>query len=323
MHPLITKPIDRLIIRLACNAQPKPGRFPPRIDEARALLREPDFFGGPVTVPDLKWSSTHDFQFPSPVASPWPETKTVYGKMYRCGENWADNPTVVLVHGWNDDLGYHFRHRYLAKQLLQAGINSAMVELPYHMQRRPSSPEAVQDFISEDLYCNMLAARQAVADIRSTVAWLDAQGCKRIGLWGVSLGGWLTGLTVSHDDLVRFALLQIPAARMDQVVMTAPFCAPVRHGLKGDTFDFSQLNLRSYLPKVSRDNLLMIEAEHDLFVSKEAIEELWDLWGRPEIWRLPHAHISILVSLSTLKRGVGWISDRVRRLDLNPMGQRR
>jgi hypothetical protein len=37
----------------------------------------------------------------------------------------------------------------------------------------------------------------------------------------------------------------------------------------------------------------LIEAIHDLCVPKEAIEELWQAWGRPDIWRLPHGHVGV------------------------------
>jgi len=31
------------------------------------------------------------------------------------------------------------------------------------------------------------------------IAWLEEQGCPRIGLWGISLGAWLSGLLARED----------------------------------------------------------------------------------------------------------------------------
>jgi hypothetical protein len=54
------------------------------------------------------------------------------------------------------------------------------------------------------------------------------------------------------------------------------------------------------VPAIRRENL--IEAVHDLFTPKESIEELWQTWGHPEIWRLPHGHISRSLTLGLTQR---------------------
>ena len=35
--------------------------------------------------------------------------------------------------------------------------------------------------------------------------------------------------------------------------------------------------------------------------------DLWQAWGRPEIWRLPHGHISVLLAWPVLERTVQWL----------------
>src|SRR5262245_47125960 len=262
VHPLISQSLDRLTIRIACMAQPRAGTYPPRIEEARALLQQPDFFGDAWPAPpNLNWLSRYDFRFSSPVDSPWPETKTVYGRLFRCSEDWVGKPVVVLVHGWNDSLNYRARYMYLARQFTKRGINTAMLELPYHFHRRPRGHNAVKDFISEDLFCTLLAGRQAQADFRAFIGWLNLEGCQRISVWGFSLGGWLSGLITCQDERVCAAILQIPAVRMDQVVQELEFCAPIRRSLEGASLDLSKLNLRSYRPKADHSKILFIEAE--------------------------------------------------------------
>jgi hypothetical protein len=58
-----------------------------------------------------------------------------------------------------------------------------------------------------------------------------------------------------------------------------------------EVLNLSSWNLASMPPVVPKKNILLIEAMHDLFAPKEALEELWQTWGQPEIWRLPHGHI--------------------------------
>ncbi len=301
------------MINLACAAQPEACTFQPHCEEAHELLSHPDLLSAPVSAPEkVKWTSEQEFEFPSAVTSPWPENDVVYAKLQKCGEHWQEKPTVVLVHGWNDEIGYALRHPYQARLFLKAGINVAMIELPYHLKRRPRRAGAVNDFLSEDLRCTVLAAKQAVMDIRALLAWLREQGCSETGLMGVSLGGWLTGLVTTHDANVSFAVMNVPVARMDRVVKELAFTEPIRRSLKlaeskNLTVDFDGLNLRAFRPKAPVDKILIIEAVDDLFACKEAIEEFWAAWGKPEIWRVRHAHITGLFSPFLLRRQVKWV----------------
>ena len=45
-------------------------------------------------------------------------------------------------------------------------------------------------------------------------------------------------------------------------------------------------------PLVPKENILLIEGIHDLFAETQPIEELWQKWQQPEIWRLPHGHVT-------------------------------
>lgn len=302
---------------MACAAQPAAGTYQANCEEAHALISSPDLIGGTVVSPStVTWTSDEEFEFPSAITSPWPENNVVYAKLQKCSENWQGKPTVILIHGWNDEWGYALRHPYQAKRFLKAGINVAMIELPYHLKRRPRRAGAVNDFLSEDLRSTVLAAKQAVMDIRMLLAWLREQGCRETGLLGVSLGGWLTGLVATHDANVSFAILNVPVSRMDRVVNELAFTEPIRRSLllaeaKRFTINFDHLNLRSFQPKPPLDRILIIEAVDDLFASKEAIEEFWAAWGNPEIWRVRHAHITGLFSPFLLNRQVKWLAAKL------------
>ncbi|MGI8965470.1 MAG: alpha/beta hydrolase [Limisphaerales bacterium] len=311
MHSTLTQILDRLVIRMACAAQSQPGLFPANIEQARELLRQPDFLSDAlVPAPELKWISPNYFQFPSLISTPWPENNMVRGKFFPLAKNWPGQPTVILVHGWNDEFGYSIRHSFQAPRLCRAGFNVAMLELPYHLHRRPRAAGAVNDFLSEDLFCTIQAAQQAFTDIRAMVAWLSAQGCAQINLWGVSLGGWLSGLVLAHEDKISGAVLNVPVARMDRVIEELAFCAPLRRSLQGHSLDFEKLNLRARRPKISPENILIIEAQDDLFSPPESIEEFWLAWNQPEIWRIRHAHISGLFSIPMTHRIIKWLLEK-------------
>src|SRR5690349_1816217 len=101
--------IDRVIINRACAAQTRPGLHLPRHEEAMELLKHTDFFCDFAQSPaEMKWISETKFHFTSQVFQPWDEANVVHGQIFRCDGKWQERPTMLLVHGWNDEFGYRF-----------------------------------------------------------------------------------------------------------------------------------------------------------------------------------------------------------------------
>src|SRR5204862_2912289 len=113
----------------------------------------------------------------------------------------------------------------------------------------------------------------------------------------------------------KFAVLLTPIARMDQAIQELPFCESIRCSLQNASLPLERLNLASHTPLVPRENVLIVEARHDLFAPAETVEALWHAWSEPEIWRLAHGHISMLLSPLVLRRIVKWIQTKARQAD--------
>jgi len=147
--------------------------------------------------------------------------------------------------------------------------------------------------ISRDYLQMAKTYAQAVAEIRSLGGWLLAEGCPAVALVGVSLGGYLAGLTGCGDARLASIVMIMPAARMGLLLSQA---APVRRRrvqeailrrrAASEELDRTPLNLTSARPPISKENVLLIEGMHDLMVA-DSPNELWQSWGQPEIWRLP------------------------------------
>ena len=279
------------------------------------MLAGKDFFSAGVeTCARPEFHGRHKFQFPSRVSTPWAENNTVYGKLYRAGRNWREKPSVLLVHGWNGELGYEFQFPFLAQLLNRSGINAAMIELPYHARRRPRQPGAITNFISHDPVRMLEAMQQATADLRATLGWLRAEGSPVVGMWGISLGAWLTGLVAAMEPAVRFAVFMSPVVSLDHAIRDLPFCAPIRESMGGREFDLRPLNLVNRVPQCAPAGVLLLESLQDLFAPPETVEEVWRAWGKPEIWRVPHGHISVLASVPIMYRVSRWIAVRTTSL---------
>lgn len=293
----------------ACRSIPAEPSGPHRATEAERLVRERDFFtAGGAVVPVLSFEAETDFRFRSALQTPWSENDVVYGRLYRAGSQWQTRPAVVLLHGWNGEDGYRWQFPLLARGLRRAGVNAAMLELPYHGRRKPHGPGAIRNFISHDLVRMAEAVSQSLADARGLMGWLLEQGCPAVGFWGVSLGAWLTGLLAAREPRAAFAVLLTPVIRMDRALVELPFCEPLRRSLQGTPLRLDPFNL-VWHPPPPRDRVLIIESEYDLFGPKETVEELWRAWGHPEIWRYRHGHISILFSWPVLSKIVAWIAE--------------
>jgi dienelactone hydrolase len=306
------KLLDRSAMRFAASRMPQPDGRDPRLAEARELIDRPDFIPKATEAAKVQFAGQNQFHFETPHPGPFAENNTVHGRFYRCGQHWQDRPTALLLHGWNDKINPHFLFPLAARQFNRDGLNAATLEAPFHFQRRPRQLGAWSNFLSPDILRTVQATRQAVAEMRAFAEWLRQQGCPAVGLLGVSLGGWLAGLAVCHDARFACGVLLVPAASMDRIVENAPFCQGIRQTLNGRKFSAGKLNLTESRPVIPKENILLIEAVHDLFVPAETTEQLWRAWDQPEIWRLRHGHLSVLVAPGLAGRIVRWMTPRLR-----------
>lgn len=273
---------------------------------AGSIPSSPDFFveAGPLEQVDFR--GPQDFVCDSPMPGVAPECRRIHGKFYRSGSDWRRRPVVIMLHGWNGENCCRFLFPLLARQCCRVGISLLSFQLPCHGRRRAAAGVG-NDFISPDVSAMLGATRQAIADTRALIGWLQHQGCGPVGLWGISLGAWLAGLLVCNDDRLSFAVLMSPIVRMDRAIAELEFCAPIRRSLAGREIPFAGLNLTDHRPLLDRQNLLLVEGRHDLFAPRARVEELWEAWNRPPIERLHHGHISILVSWRAMMRALRFV----------------
>ena len=233
---------------------------------------------------------------------------------------WQKRPVIIVLHGGGDVPGHQFVFHLFARRCHRAGFNAVTLELPYHFQRRPRQYGPLSllcqyiPLISRDYLQVAKTYAQAVAEIRGLSGWLLAEGCPAVALVGVSLGGYLAGLTACRDARLASIVMALPGTRMglmlsqaEQVVGRRVREVILRRRAACEELDRTPLNLTSARPAISKENILLIEAMHDV-MGWSVPNELWQSWGQPEIWRLPHGHIS-----TTLTASMPGLSGRVLR----------
>jgi pimeloyl-ACP methyl ester carboxylesterase len=292
----------------------------PRLEEALEFLKGPDFIPAESQPARLEFSSAKSgqhFHFPTPRPSKFAENNVVYGRLFPCAEQWQKRPTIILLHGAGGDPDYHFEFPHIARRCNRAGFNAVTLMSPLQFQRRPRRIETMVNWPDWMLMAEITFA-QAVAEIRALTGWLLKEGCPAVALWGNSYGGSLAGITACRDTRLTAIVLTAPGVNLNVSLSVAKqmIWRRVRAELQSqqparEALNWTALNLITTRPCIPKQNILLIEAIHDLFVERKFVEELWQAWEQPDIWRLPHGHASKILAPGLTDRVVHWLSHRL------------
>jgi hypothetical protein len=128
---------------------------------------------------------------------------------------------------------------------------------------------------------------------------LFAQGAPRIGVTGLSLGGYTTALLAEVDDRLDFA---IPNAALSSMPALIESWFPSNIGdwaletIKHVPRDLVAASAAlhsplSYPPKLPRERLMVIGGRGDRMAPPEQSVWLWEHWGRPQLRWYPGSHV--------------------------------
>ena len=267
----------------------------PRLEEAVQFLKSPDFVPKDSQPAQVEFNGPLHFRFPTPQPCEFPENNIVHGRLYRCGEQWRERPAIILLAGYNDSASYNLRFPLIARRCNRAGFNVATLVLPYHFQRRPPQ---LAEFDTGDCVFWARRTAQGVAEIRALTGWLLREGCPAAALWGYSLGAGEAGLTACHDARLAAVVMACPRVCFRPAVEQLAVRPRIRRRMQTvralcEPLNLTPMNLKLIRPAIPRERILMIEGIHDSLCPKDDIEEVWQSWGQPDIWRLPHGHVAI------------------------------
>jgi len=196
------------------------------------------------------------------------------------------------------------------------GFNAVTLMAPFQFQRRPRDFATLHwpDYLMEAQIC----FAQAIAEIRALIGWLLEQGCPTVAVWGNSYGGALAGLAACYEARLSAAVLSAPGLSFDVFLSAAGHIASpwlreqlLKQRPACEALNQTVLNLTVGRPGIPKDRILLIEAIHDLWVPREAMEALWRAWGQPDIWRIAHSHSSRSLSPGLTGRILRWLIPRL------------
>nr|CRL68521.1 prolyl oligopeptidase family protein [Mycolicibacterium komanii] len=223
-----------------------------------------------------------------PGAQRWLEyssCKRVYGLMLR---HEADRPWLVCVHG--AEMGRAaldltvFRAWHLHKDL---NVNVVLPVLPMHGPRGRGLPKGAV-FPGENILDTVHATAQAVWDIRRLLHWIRAQQpAPPVGVYGISLGGYVSGLVASLEQNLTCAILGVPVA--DLIAVLGRHSGLGKDDPRRRTVELAEpigrmtspLAMKPRVPL--RGRFIYAGIADQLVHPRDQVVRLWQHWGEPEI----------------------------------------
>jgi hypothetical protein len=206
-------------------------------------------------------------------------------------------PWLVCVHGFGMGTPLINFQGFAAKHLHDdLGLNLIFPCLPLHGPRGSGRLSGVE--LLETDFVNLVHTfAHAVWDIRRTVSWLGSREPKAVGLFGISLGGYLSALTSSLQSGFGCVIASIPMVDLASVARDNEPWIFRRYErefqidwetLRGVTHVVSPLSLESRVP---RERRFICAGTADRVVRPNHARALWRHWDRPEIHWFSSSHV--------------------------------
>lgn len=213
-------------------------------------------------------------------------------------EHEEPRPWLVCVHGFSmgsPAANFNgFDVRLLHEEL---GLNLAFPVLPLHGPRssaRFSGSELLQPNFLQVVH----VFAQAVWDVRRLIGWLRAErGAREVGLYGVSLGGYISALVAGLESQLACVIAGIPAVDFPNLARdNQPFL--MRRYDDGVMLDWKEIRAITHVvsplafaPKVPRDRRFIYAGIADRVVRPDQARALWRHWERPSIHWFSGGHV--------------------------------
>jgi dienelactone hydrolase len=228
-------------------------------------------------------------------------------------ERGADRPWLFCLHGLLTGRPLMdfpaFRVGQLHREL---GLNLVMPVLPLHGPRRHRDV-SISALASFELVDTFHGLRQAVWDVRCMIAWARSQGATRIGLYGMSVGAYVSALVASLEELevliAGIPLVDIP----DLIEHHVPLDDARRQALLSPAVRelFGAISPLVLEPRVPVERRAIYAGSDDLVTTAHQAERLRRHWKRPSVHWFPGAHVSFFWAPTVAP----YVAERLRAAD--------
>jgi pimeloyl-ACP methyl ester carboxylesterase len=210
------------------------------------------------------------------------------------------HPTLVVVHGFGASPAWLNTAFFSLREFFADGWDVVLVTLPFHGSRRSGRwPLNGIELFAHGMAHFSEGILHAVHDIRVLLAHLEAQGVPRVGMTGLSLGGYVTGLMAALEPRLDFAVPNAAVTWIPPLLgdwFPANLSGAVLRWMSGVPGDLlaSALAVHSpltYPAALPEERLMIVAGLGDRLAPPEQSTMLWEHWGRPELHWFPGSHV--------------------------------
>lgn len=272
-------------------------RTPPPLADADVQLRRASARGLPYE--HLRFESGYEPRAEEPRRERWlaqQRNRTAHAWVVRHAD--PGRPWLVCIHGYQMGSPVIDLAAFEAERLHRAyGMNLLFPVLPLHGPRKEGRRSG-DGYLAGEVLDTVHAVSQALWDLRRLLSWVRAQGGTRIGVHGLSLGGFHTALLACLEGELACAIPGIPLADVSRVVWRHGPPLRIRHfesnGIVHEAVSevlrvISPLTLE---PQVPHERRYLYAAVADRLVPADQVYDLWRHWGKPRIVWYQGGHVT-------------------------------
>ncbi|MDX1804595.1 MAG: alpha/beta hydrolase family protein [Alcanivorax sp.] len=246
--------------------------------------------------------------FESPFEPHNPALRQRYLRHHRNRTAWAQHwrhdgeprPTLIMIHGFVAD-PYWLNTRWLALPwFYKQGFDVLLYTLPFHGRRKGRlAPFSGAEFFSQGMALLNETFAHAIHDLRLFINHLRHQGSPALGVTGISLGGYTTGLLAALEDDLAFAIPNVPLVSIiDLMKSWFPISQQVQ--LLNRIYDTDLAGLRAITAlhspltwpcRVAPRARMIIGGAGDRFAPPKHSQLLWQHWQHCDLHWFPGNHL--------------------------------
>ena len=206
-------------------------------------------------------------------------------------------PWLVCLHGFGTGSAMLDLPAFRAVRLHRdLQLNLLLPVLPCHGPRKLSRLGS-DSLLSFDVLNSIHGIAQGVWDVRRLLDWVRREGAPALGLYGISLGGYMAALMAGLEDGLDCAIAGIPATDLPRLFFhhSPPHIRrrASEHHLAGEEANrihrtVSPLALEPRVPERGR---FIYAGLADRLAPPGQAQRLWLHWGRPSIHWYPGNHV--------------------------------
>lgn len=247
-------------------------------------------------------------RFDSPYEALNPEVRRDYARHQNNAiaraQHWRheDGPrkTLCVIHGFGASPAWFNTAFFSLKQFCAEGWDVLLYTLPFHGGRR-GRRLAVN---GSELFAGGMSQFSegmihAIHDFRAFLDYLEAEGAPRVGVTGLSLGGYTSALLAAVEPRLDFVIPNSAVTWLPPLLdswfpasVTTVAARAITRVSAGDVERALAVHCPlTYDPVVAHDRLMVVAGLGDRMAPPDQSVLLWEHWQRPQLHWFPGSHI--------------------------------